>query len=127
MLCENRLFKNNLSRKTIEQFSRGKLLLCKYLNWFILKQINFGSGLKCQLQARKLRLFIYVNIISRIVGTVQGDYHPLVQVYVRRGRYQSTSLTGPYRGLSLLWHPVSPSRSIYPLRGENIRFNESLG
>jgi hypothetical protein len=41
------LFKNNLSRKTIEQFSHGKLSLCKYLNWFMLKQINFGSGLKC--------------------------------------------------------------------------------
>ena len=41
------LLKNNLSRKTIEQFSHGKLSLCKYLNWFMLKQINFGSGLKC--------------------------------------------------------------------------------
>jgi hypothetical protein len=38
------LFKNNLSRKTIEQFSHGKLSLCKYLNWFMFKQINFGSG-----------------------------------------------------------------------------------
>ena len=41
------LFKNNLSRKTIEQFSHGKLSQCKYLNWFMLKQINFGSGLEC--------------------------------------------------------------------------------
>jgi hypothetical protein len=41
------LFKNNLSRKTIEQFSHGKLSPCKYLNWFMFKQINFGAGLKC--------------------------------------------------------------------------------
>jgi hypothetical protein len=74
------LFKNNLSRKTIEQFSHGKLSLCKYLNWFMLKQINFGSGLKCSQWSTSgpYTQVIYVNIISRIVGTVQGDYHPLV-------------------------------------------------
>jgi hypothetical protein len=33
--------------------------------------------------------YYYVNITSRIVGTVQGDYLPFDQVYFRRGRYQS--------------------------------------
>jgi hypothetical protein len=40
---------------------------------------------------------IYVNIISRIVGTVQGDYDPLVQVDVRGARYPSDrALFGDY-------------------------------
>ena len=40
---------------------------------------------------------IYVNIISRIVGTVQGDYDPLVQVDVRGARYPSgRALFGDY-------------------------------
>ena len=76
----------------------------KYLKWFMLKQIKFGFGFEVFPMANRLRLFI-VNIISRIVGTVQGDYHPLIQVYVRK---VAISLAGPNRGLSSLGHPVSP-------------------
>ena len=44
-------------------------------------------------------------IIRLIVGTVQGDYHPLIQVYMSEGI--ATSLAGPHRGLSPLGYSVS--------------------
>jgi hypothetical protein len=60
-----------------------------------------------------------LNVISRIVGTVQGDYHPLVQVYVRGGRYPS--------GRAPMEHSVSPSGSYIHPHEMIISYNESLG
>jgi hypothetical protein len=41
-----------------------------------------------------------LNVISQIVGTVQGDYHPLVQVYVRgRGSLLRWSIQSLLAGL----------------------------
>ena len=60
-----------------------------------------------------------LNVISQIVGTVQGDYHPLVQVYVRGGRYPS--------GRAPMEHSVSPSGSYIHPHEMIISYNESLG
>ena len=67
----------------------------------------------------------FVNKHSRIVGTVQRDYHPLVHVNVG-GDYHPSSMAllgdydpygRPTRGLSPLGHSISSSGSyIYPAR-----------
>ena len=55
-------------------------------------------GLKCSQMVtfRPIDLDYFVNKHSRIVGTVQRDYHPLVQVNTRRGL---SPLGPPYSGI----------------------------
>jgi hypothetical protein len=60
-----------------------------------------------------------LNVISRIVGTVQGDCPPWFRSMSEGGRYPS--------GRAPMEHSVSPSGSYIHARGMIICYNESLG